>query len=355
MRHRIGLFVAVLISTFVSATYAAEAPTPAATREITLAAVGDIMLGGTATQELAQFGYDYPFERVAALLRGASLTFGNLEGPLTKGGEAAKNKKYVFRSPPERVAPALARAGFDVVSLANNHSMDYGVEGMRDTMRALTDAGIRYTGAGENLAAARQPALLDVEGERVAVLAYSLTFPEEFWATETQPGTPFGHEHQVRSDIARARAKAGVVIVSFHWGQEGTSELRDYQRKLGRAAIEAGATVVVGHHPHVLQGVERYRDGLILYSLGNFVFGSYSREATRSAIAVLSIAQDRVRELRMHPINVKNAEVVFQPHLLTGTAADEVVEQLQRMSQPLGVAFENRGGVAVFNLATQPK
>lgn len=348
----LAVFLSVLTATSVEGQ--TSAPTDAV-RVISVAAVGDIMLGGTATPELARFGYDYPFERVAPLLRSADITFGNLEGPLTRRGEGARSKKYIFRSPPELVAPALAKAGFDVVSLANNHSMDYGVEGLRDTMQALIKAGIRHTGAGETLATAREAAWLEANGERVAVLAYSLTFPEEFWATDTGPGSAFGHEHQVRADIAAARKKGNVVLVSFHWGQEGTSELRDYQRKLGHAAIDAGATAVIGHHPHVLQGVERYGDGLILYSLGNFVFGSYSADATRSAIALLSIRNGRVTELTLHPINVKNADVVFQPYVLNGAAADEVIEQMQRLSRPLGVSFENRNGVAVYTVAADAK
>lgn len=322
-------------------------PLPA--REYTIAAVGDIMLGGTATPELARFGYDYPFERVAALIRSADIAFGNLEGPLTKRG-TAQEKKYVFRSPPDKVGPALARAGFDVVSLANNHSMDYGADGLSDTIEALEAARIRYTGAGADLAAARRPAVIELDGARVALLAYSLTFPEEFWASETRAGSAFGHEEQVRNDVAAAGKDADAVLVSFHWGQEGTTELRDYQRKLGHAAIDAGAVAVIGHHPHVLQGVERYRDGLILYSLGNFVFGSYSKAATRSAIAVLSLQARQVRELKLYPINVNNAEVVFQPYVLTGKAADEVVAQLQQLSQPLGAVIENRGGIGVLTL-----
>ncbi|HEX7044663.1 MAG TPA: CapA family protein [Burkholderiales bacterium] len=316
---------------------------------LTVAAVGDIMLGGTAAPELERFGYDYPFARVGELLRAADIAFGNLEGPLTEHG-TPHAKQYVFRSPPERVAPALARAGFDVVALANNHSLDYGVEGLRDTLAALERVGIRYAGAGENLAAARRPALLEARGVRVAVLAYSLTFPEEFWATAQSPGTAFGHEEHVRADVAAARRRADVVLVSFHWGREGTTELRDYQRKLGHAAIEAGAAAVFGHHPHVLQGVERYREGVILYSLGNFVFGSYSRTAVRSAIAFLEIAGGRVRELRLQPINVKNVEVVFQPQLLRGVEADETVRALQDLSLALGTALENRDGVAVLRL-----
>lgn len=363
MRHRwlfagAGSLRALLAAAAIFALYVCDvaaqsvgAPKP---RVATLAAVGDIMLGGTAALELVHLGYDYPFARVGALLRDADLAFGNLEGPLTSRGEAQR-KQYVFRSPPEQVAPALARAGFDVVSLANNHAMDYGFEGLQDTLQALAANGIRHAGAGVDVTAARRPALADAGGTRVAVLAYSLTFPEESWANDARPGTAFGHEHQVRADVAAAGAQGNVVLVSFHWGQEGSRELRDYQRKLGHAAIEAGAAAVIGHHPHVLQGVERYRHGVILYSLGNFVFGSYSPYATRSAVAVLSLRDGRVREVKLYPLNVKNAEVVFQPYVLTGAAADDVVRELQQMSTALGTVLENRGGVAVLTLAPGAK
>jgi len=315
----------------------------------TIVAVGDIMLGGTAAPELERYGYDYPFVHVRRYLARADLAFGNLEGPLTERGTPFA-KEYVFRSPPQQVAPALARAGFDVLALANNHSMDYGVEGLRDTVAALERAGIAYAGAGESLAAARRPALLEVAGARVALLAYSLTFPEEFWAGPARPGSAFGHERHVRADVATARTRADVVLVSFHWGREGTTELRDYQRQLGRAAIEAGAAAVFGHHPHVLQGVERYRDGLIFYSLGNFVFGSYSRTATRSAIAELRVRDGRVRQARLYPISVDNVALVFQPRPLTGAEADAVVQELQRLSWELGTPVYNRDGVALLEL-----
>lgn len=336
---------------------AAAANEPAAKNpsELTIAAVGDIMLGGTATPELEQFGYDYPFEHVREWLTKADVAFGNLEGPLTDRGEPATNKQFVFRSPPEKVAGALARAGIRVVSLANNHSMDYGTVGLSDTVRALDQAGIRYAGAGESLAAARRPAVIDVNGTRVAFLAYSLTFPPEFWATAKTPGTPFGHEDHVRADVAAARKRADVVIVSFHWGREGTTVLRDYQMLLGHAAIDAGASAVLGHHPHILQAVERYRDGVILYSLGNFVFGSYSEQATRSVIAMLSFRDRRLTRVQFVPINVKNAEVVFQPRPLTGADADEVVRTLQGLSSAQGTDLVSRQGMAVLDFDAAAK
>jgi len=212
----------------------------------------------------------------------------------------------------------------------------------------LEKAGIHGVGAGRNMAEARTPVYMVKGGVTVAFLAYSLTFPEEFWAGPDKPGTAFGQEQDVRADVAAARQKADIVVVSFHWGQEGKTELRDYQVQLAHAAIDAGANAVLGHHPHILQAVERYQDGVILYSLGNFAFGSYSNTATRSAMALLTFRNRQWSELRLLPINVRNAEVVFQPRPLSGRDAAEVVEKMQQLSQARQTTLENRDGVAVL-------
>lgn len=317
---------------------------------ITVAAVGDIMLGGTARPELRRFGYDYPFEHVASLLQDADIAFGNLEGPLTESGVPEGDKQYVFRSPPAKVVPALKRAGFDILSLANNHSLDYGPQGLADTEAALRAHGIAAVGAGADGRAARAPAILEVRGKRFGFLAYSLTLPENFFATDTRPGTAFGNEEHVRADVAALKNHVDFVLVSFHWGQEGKTELRDYQMRVGRAAIEAGARAVIGHHPHILQGVERYRDGVILYSLGNFVFGSYSRSAIRSVVAQLIFDDRGLREVRLVPINVNNIAFNFQPKLLSPEAAAASVEHLQTLAAVLGTELANQDGVAVLRL-----
>ena len=325
-----------------------------AAQEFSMAAVGDIMLGGTAQPEMQKYGYDYPFAQTRQILRQAQIVFCNLEGPLTDGGVAEVEKQYLFRSPPDKVAPALARAGFNVASLANNQRLDYGFQGLEDTRTALEKAGIQPVGAGRNRAEARTPVYMKANGATVAFLAYSLVFPEEFWAGPEQPGTAFGHERYVRADVAAARRRADVVVVSFHWGREGQTGPRDYQTLLAHAAIDSGASIVLGHHPHVLQGVERYKGGVILYRLGNFAFGSYSKNATRSVIALFGFRDRRLRELRLVPIDVNNVEVVFQPRPLVGPAATQVVEQLQQLSQERGTVLENRDGNAVLVLGADP-
>lgn len=325
-------------------------PATAQTEPLRVIAVGDIMLDGTARPVFAQHGYDYAFAAVKHLFTGASAVFGNLEGPLTDRGTAEQDKTYVFRSPPAPVSRALHTAGFTVVSLANNHTLDYGAEGLAQTQEALEAAGIAYTGAGRNLAEARRPVIVHAAGKTLAFLAYSVTLPEHFYAGPGKPGTAFGHEAHVRADVRAARQQADIVLVSFHWGQEGKTVLRDYQVQLGRAAIDAGAAAVLGHHPHILQGIERYRDGIILYSLGNFTFGSYSKQAQVSAIAELVFDGHRVSALRMHPINVNNFQVEFQPKPLTGAAADRVVNELISLSAQRQTVVASESGAAVLRL-----
>lgn len=323
-------------------------------RSLRVAAVGDVMLGGSAAAEMAKFGYAHPFADVGEVLRGAQIVFANLEGPLTDVGEAEVDKHYVFRSPPAKVAPALAAAGINLVSLANNHILDYGVEGLRSTLAALAAVDIRYAGAGMDLQQARQAAIMSAGGHTIALLAYSLTFPESFWASADRPGAAFGHERYVRADVASARDRADIVMVSFHWGREATTELRDYQPRLAHAAIDAGATVVLGHHPHILQGVERYKHGIIFYSLGNFVFGSYSRLAQRSMIAELYFEDAQLTKVRVIPLNVNNVEVVFQPRRLSTHEAEKVIGELRRLSAPLNTSIEDDGGIGLVSLSTTP-
>lgn len=317
--------------------------------EIHISAVGDVMLDASARPTMDERGYDYAFENVREIFGSSDIVIGNLEGPLAYGGVPEPNKSFLFRSPPDRVAPALKRAGFNVLNLANNHSLDYGVDGLSETLGALHATGIAYSGAGMKLVEARRAAIVTVDGMRIAFVGYSMTLPETFYATPEKAGTAYGHAAQVRADIADARRDADAVIASFHWGQEGSTGLRDYQLMLAHTAIDAGAIAVLGHHPHVLQAVEKYRDGVIFYSLGNFAFGSFSPRATRSAIARLTLRGARLAEVRLIPLNVNNFEVYFQPQLLAGSEADEVVSTLQELSAARGTTLQNDSGVAVIS------
>ena len=318
-------------------------------KTVTIIATGDMMLGGTGTEFYQRDNYDYAFKNMRDILSEADIFIGNLETPLTTSDELLVEKKYRFKNPPEPVAAALARAGLDVANLANNHSLDYGYSGLVETRSALQHQGIKPIGAGSTLSQAREAAVINIDQTRVGFLAYSNTFPKEFWAEKDRPGTAFGHEHQIRADVAALKnSGVDIVAVSFHWGQEGATELREYQPLLAHAAIDAGADLIIGHHPHVLQAVEQYKQGIIFYSLGNFTFGSYSRRAKDSAIARIQIADKRLRRVELIPINVYNVDVLFQPTLLSESDAQRVIAELQTLSIQRGTSLQADGDYAVI-------
>ena len=312
----------------------------AAQAEVVIQAAGDVMLGGRWEQQVARNDYFHPFEKITAELKKSDITLVNLEAPLTNRGSEYTDKKYRFRIKPQAAA-ALKKAGITTVALANNHSMDYGAEGLLDTLRQLSQAGIGHVGAGENLAAARRPLIYDIRGTRVAILGYSLTLPQEFWAGEKRAGTAPLLEKLVKADIAAARKQASIVIVTVHWGEEGTTRLREYQPRLGRMMIDSGADAVIGHHPHILQGVEVYRRGIIFYSLGNFAFAHKSKIADRTLLVRLQFNGDR-RTAELVPVNILHREVGFQPTLLTGEKGDEVVERVKRLP-PANLKIKKEG------------
>jgi len=316
------IILAVLMVLFTSPSFA---------REIVINAVGDIMLAGSGAQTFKRVGYDYPFAATEAELKKGDIVIGNLESPIARGGEEFVNKKYRFRSAPQTAA-ALKNAGFSIVTLANNHMMDFGGTALEETRRYLDGAGISYAGAGESLYEARKRAIITVKGIKVAFLAYSLTLPEEFYATAGRPGTAPGYFRFYREDIAEARKVADYVVVSFHWGTESRDMPNPYQVTAAHCAIDAGADVVIGHHPHVLQGIECYRKGVVLYSLGNFAFGSASKSADRSVIARVYL-ENGIKGVELIPLNVLNRDVHFQPRVLSGKKGQRVIDHLNRISR----------------------
>jgi poly-gamma-glutamate synthesis protein (capsule biosynthesis protein) len=295
--------------------------------EFTIAAVGDIMLGGRAEPYLREHGPAYPFRSVLPVLNKADVVVGNLESPISTRGEAVKNKKFTLRAGPI-AADALKEAGIRVVSLANNHAMDFGPLALQDTLTALSENGILFSGAGMNLDDARSPALLKTGGRTLAFLSYSLTFPLEFFAAPARPGTAPGYADYVQEDIQKARGVADIVVVSFHWGAEVMFAAKDYQVALGRQAIDWGADLVLGHHPHVLQELEVYQGRLIAYSLGNFVFGSESNRTNTSIILLCTFKGNTFVKAEAVPLDVNNYRVRYQPRVLTGTEGAEVLDWL---------------------------
>lgn len=237
------------------------------------------------------------FALVRDRLREADIGFCQLETNLTTRGARAPQARHAVRGSP-KIAPALRDTGLNVVSMAGNHVLDWGLDGFYDTLENLKGAGLHVVGAGANIEEARAPVIVEANGVKVAFLAYSSILPQSYWAEPNragcapmrafthyeqiehdQPGTParihtFAHRQDLDAlvrDVKAAKAQADMVAVSLHWGIHFIpAVLADYQREVAYAAIDAGADVILGHHAHILKGVEVYRGKAILYSLCNF-------------------------------------------------------------------------------------
>lgn len=236
-----------------------------------LAWMGDVMLAD-GPGRFIRAGGD-PFKPFSRLLDAADLRVANLECVIAKSGKA-RDKPWTFRARPE-VIDVLKRH-VDVVSVANNHSGDYGREAFAEMLERLGAAGISYFGGGLNLRQAHRPLIVERKGIRIALLGYDDFFPRSFEAGPAYAGVAWAEDEQVAYDIRQARQQADIVIPFMHWGQEHETRSNDRQRRLARLMIDAGADAVVGTHPHVVQDTDTYRGKPIFYSLGNFVFDGFS-------------------------------------------------------------------------------
>jgi poly-gamma-glutamate capsule biosynthesis protein CapA/YwtB (metallophosphatase superfamily) len=315
--------------------------------------VGDIMLTGRAKPFLLAKGYDHPFQdkNLARLIASADVAFANLEYPITIKGIRYTDKEYTFRGDPESLS-AIRKAGFDLLSLANNHIMDYGEKGLRDTIRQCRKNRLVFAGAGADLASASRLAVIKRCGVRYGLLAYSLTFPEEFWATSDKPGTAHPDWAQVGQDIREARQEVDILMVSFHWGEELKSEPKKYQIDFAHHAINAGADIVLGHHPHIPQPIEIFKGKPIFYSLGNYSFGAISDKATFSFAAATRFKNNVPVQIILYPLNVNNQEVGFQPRLVKGPSAKKIIAHLMEISKGFNTVIHYQNGVGKIMIAS---
>jgi poly-gamma-glutamate synthesis protein (capsule biosynthesis protein) len=279
----------------------------AADQDISLVFVGDVMLSrGVARHVTKTQGKDFTFtfREVAPILRDADLAFGNLESPISGRGEKLA-KKYVFNAPPEAIE-GIAYAGFDVLSLANNHILDYGELALTDTLRYLDQAAIHAVGLTQPGRLRQTPVVIERGGLRLAYLGYAdpagkYSYPPAFKQFPVRPAE-LG-KARVEEEIAAIDQFVDLVLVSVHWGTEYRSLPDERQVEMARFMIDAGADIVIGHHPHVVQPVERYRQGIIFYSLGNFVFDQYTRPGTREGvIARVVIEKGRLKGVATLPV-----------------------------------------------------
>jgi poly-gamma-glutamate capsule biosynthesis protein CapA/YwtB (metallophosphatase superfamily) len=292
--------------------------------KIVLRFAGDVLLGGHyeraagADVGMAFHGF--------TLFRNSDVAVVNLENPVTTRG-AKIPKTFNFRMHP-RFLRAIKDAGISAVSLANNHVFDYGREGLEDTFRWLDSAGISYVGAGRNSASAHVPFTFCRGGQTVAVFGY-YGGREAPGAGRNSGGVARRELPLITRDIRLAReAGATYIVVILHWGTEKAEIPDASQRLFAHSLIDAGVDAVIGHHSHVLQGVERYRSGIIVYSLGNFVFGGNSRSTYETGVFEITLS-GRVPAYRLIPVGVRNWHLVE----LTGGDSLRVWQRVQRLSR----------------------
>jgi poly-gamma-glutamate synthesis protein (capsule biosynthesis protein) len=280
-------------------------------------------------------GIEFPFKLVAGPLQNADITVGNLETSLGDAGQPAE-KNYTFQSPPA-AAESLAWGGFDVVSLANNHAMDFGPEALLQGIDLLKAQNVAPIGAGADTEQARSPYITPVNGLNVAFLGYVFVpveargsyFDTATWtATETTPGVAWAVPAEIVEDVTAVQSQADLVVVILHSGYEYVEAPSEEEAAAAHAAIDAGADIVIGHHAHILQAVEFYGDGVIVYGLGNFAFNIDGDPNT----AILNVWLDEggVRQFEFIPAVIQYGG---QPRLAEGAEAEAILSQIYRLSQ----------------------
>ena len=315
--------------------------------EVRIAACGDIMMDRGVAEAMGQLGASWPFSGSSGLLSQADIAFANLETSVSDGGFRISGKGIWFRSRPEHLQ-LLKDAGIDIVSVANNHILDYGLAALTDTLAHLDSQGIRHVGAGDDLKEARQGAVLEANGLKVGFVAYS-DFHDIFWsfterftfaATGSRAGMAPAISPLMAEDVKRLKKAADFVVVSVHWGQEYMRFPDSLQVDRAHALVDAGADLVLGHHPHVLQPVECYKGALIFYSLGNFVFDQQGKKETESMIATISLRRGAPAEAELVPMRITRS----RPAPMTGAEAQESILSMQEDSAGFGSRIYQRGG-----------
>jgi len=320
---------------------------------IKLKAVGDIMLDRLVDQNLRNKKKLYPFEHITKHLK-ADIVFGNLECPLSNRGtpETNSNPEYRFRAKPE-MATRLKTAGFNIVSLANNHIFNHSTEAFLDTIKILKKNKILYVGAGLNEEQARKPVIIEKNNLKIGFLAYTYSYSNN----PSLPSCAPLEIKKIKKDIQKLRPSINVLVISLHDGIEFLDYPASKMRKIARKSIDYGADIVLGHHPHTLQGIEYYKNSLIVYSLGDFVFDNVDeniRKAAykRTAISVIKnkalplndlrtlesvileckLSKKGLQEYQLVPIKIGDD---FQPRIADRKGAKKILSRLKKISQPL--------------------
>lgn len=334
----LSLLLSMLLpASFVSSATSNSSPSA----PITLAFAGDILLDGFVGEQISKYGVNFPFVKVAPILRQADIAFANLETPVSIRGKAAE-KTFAFRSKPQTLA-GLTYAGIDGVSLANNHILDYGTEAMLDTLIHLDRQQIGHTGAGKDVVAAFKPYVKTVKGKRIAILGVSRVLSGPSWYAGTnKPGAASAYADQpLLSEIQKSSKENDYTIVYIHWNEEFKDYPEKYARVLAKQMIDSGADIILGAHSHCLMGIEYYKNKPIYYSLGNFVFNRSTRggEKTLHSMLVNFEISDSKITSKITPVKI----IGGQPNLMDDAYNAKTINRMNALS--FNVVIDKNGRV----------
>jgi len=285
--------------------------------QIRMVLAGDIMLERGVEYMVEKYGsgdFKFPFLKIAGYLKGADIVFANLEGPISDKGIKV-GSIYSFRHKPESME-GLNYAGFNVISLANNHAFDYGREALEDCLTRLSNVGIDYVGAGFSEDETYSPLIKEIKDTKIGFLAYTNLGPETWKARGDNSGIAWidGSElSRAKLEIEEAKSEVDILIVSLHAGEEYQETPAQFQVDFAKMAIDAGADIIAGHHPHVVQPNEKYKEGWIFYSLGNFIFDQgFSEETMKGQIVEILIKDGEIKKVNPKEVKIND---FFQPIL----------------------------------------
>lgn len=276
-------------------------------KEVTMVFSGDILLSSYVLNNYESNGMSGVLsEELLGEMQGADLTMVNEEFPFSNRGTKASDKQFTFRVDPSYVK-ILQEMGIDVAAVANNHALDYGKDALSDTFQTLDGAGIAYVGAGDSKERAAQPYVAQLGGKTIGFLAASRVIPEVSWNIDnSQPGMLCTYDSAALcAAIRKAKESCDYVVVYVHWGIERENIPQYYQRQLGKAYIDAGADLVIGSHPHVLQGIEYYNGKPIVYSLGNYIF---NQEISSTVLLKATVTPENETSLQLIPAYASGAK-----------------------------------------------
>lgn len=292
--------------------------------EVTICFTGDILLDRGVKREIKKNGFDYPYLLVKDIIKKADIVYGNLECPLINEGTPVLKRGYLIFKGDLSNAKALKSAGYTIINLANNHVMDYGHEGLVSTLSALKRESIKTIGAGYKKEDAYKPIYIYKNGIKIGFLSYSIFPPEGYIYSSSKPDIA-RLEKWVSKDIEKAKNKCDFLVVTFHWGKEFAFFSSELQKEIAHNAIDSGCDVVVGHHPHVLQETEIYKDKPIFYSIGNFVFDNQIPKRTDETVILnLKLRKGSNIETEIIPIKIKNC----QPTPIYGEEGEYILKKL---------------------------